>query len=129
MTSGSHLDPESKRLQDQVDQLVRTYSGEDVREYWRRWKQIGSWAYNRTEGDAVKKAKLKKRLYEENEGKCQRCGDSFDPGALTMHRVDTSLNWDRSKGFGYTHDNVRLLCNICHQAVEEAMRLGPDSDH
>jgi len=79
-----YLDPESKRLQDQVDQLVREYSGDDAREYWRRWRQIGSWAYNRTEGDAVKKTRLKKRLYEENEGRCQRCGSSFEPGALTM---------------------------------------------
>jgi 5-methylcytosine-specific restriction endonuclease McrA len=85
-------------------------------------------AYNRTEGDPVKKSRLKKKLYEENEGRCQRCGSSFEPGALTMHRVDTSFNWDKSKGFGYSHGNVRLFCNICHQTVEEAIRLGLDPD-
>lgn len=60
--SQSQLDPDSQRLQDEVDQLVRRLAKGDDREYVGRWKQILSWAYNRTQGDPIKKKKLKIRI-------------------------------------------------------------------
>jgi hypothetical protein len=57
----NHLDPDSQQFQSEVEALVRQWAGGDERECWRRWKQLGSWSINRTQGDVVKKAALKKR--------------------------------------------------------------------
>ena len=53
------LDPESLRFQQEVDALVRRWANGDDYEYWRRWKQLGSWSMNKTQGDVVKKSALK----------------------------------------------------------------------
>ena len=121
--SPSQLDPESQRFQDEIDAVVRRWADGDDTEYRRRWRQLGNWSINRTQGDPIKKDRLKKQLFEEKEGLCEVCGDRFERGALTMHRVDTSWNLDKSKNFGYLRENVQLVCNICHQAEERERRM------
>ena len=54
----SQLDPQSLRFQQEVDALVRRWAADDEREYWRRWKQLGSWSINKTQGDVVKKGQV-----------------------------------------------------------------------
>jgi len=101
---------------------VRRWAGGDEREYWRRWKQLGSWSINKTQGDAVKKAVLKKRLMEKTGGRCEECGRGFEAAALQMHRLDRSLAGDRSRNFGYFEGNVRLTCAGCHDRLEAERR-------
>jgi 5-methylcytosine-specific restriction endonuclease McrA len=116
------LDPESRRFQQEVDELVRRWAGGDEHEYWRRWKQLGSWSINRTQGDVVKKAALKKTLMAKTGGKCMGCGNVFEPAGLQMHRLDPSLARDRALNFGYVESNVELLCAGCHERREAARR-------
>ncbi len=116
--SQSQLDPDSQRLQDEVDQLVRRSAKGDDREYVGRWKQILSWAYNRTQGDPIKKKKLKIRLLEERGTRCEDCGREREPPELQMHRLDSTLALDRSRNFGYIEENVKLLCVVCHRRRE-----------
>jgi 5-methylcytosine-specific restriction endonuclease McrA len=116
------LDPESRRFQQEVDELVRRWARGDDKEYWRRWKQLGSWSINRTQGDVVKKAALKKILVAKTGGKCTDCGNVFEPAALQMHRLDPSLAHDRTLNFGYVESNVVLLCAGCHEGREAARR-------
>ena len=120
--SPSQLDPESQRFQDEIDAVVRRWADGDDTEYRRRWRQLGNWSMNRTQGDPIKKDRLKKQLFEEKDGLCEVCGDRFERGALTMHRVDTRWNLDKSKNFGYFRENVQLVCNICHQVEERERR-------
>ena len=77
---------------------------------------------DRTQGDVVKKAALKKRLLERSGGCCERCHEEFPPAALQMHRRDTSLAHVRAQNFGYTEANVVLLCAGCHEDVEVSRR-------
>ena len=120
MTHG--LDDESKRFQDEVEDLVRRWAGDDERQYWRRWKQLGSWSIGRTEGDAVKKDALKKRLMSRTGGRCQDCGRAFPPAELQMHRLDKAYAHERAQNFGYFDENVVLLCASCHHAREAGER-------
>jgi hypothetical protein len=78
------LDEESKRFQAEVDALVRKWAGTDDREYLRRWRQLGSWSINRTQGDVWKKDALKKLLMEQTGGTCVDCGKPFPRAALQM---------------------------------------------
>jgi hypothetical protein len=119
---GHELDPESRRFQQEVDDLVKRWANGDEYEYWRRWRQLGSWSISRTQGDVVKKAALKKRLLERSDGCCEECGREFDPAALQLHRDDVSLAHRRDQNYGYTEANVRLLCAGCHERVEAARR-------
>jgi hypothetical protein len=120
--SPSQLDPDSQRFQDEIDAIVRRWAdGNDI-EYRRRWRQLGNWSLNRTQGDPIKKERLKKQLFEEKQGRCEVCGDAFERGALTMHRVDTRFNLDKTNNFGYFAANVQLICNICHQEEERSRR-------
>jgi 5-methylcytosine-specific restriction endonuclease McrA len=116
------LDPESLRFQQEVDDLVRQWARGDEREYWRRWKQLGGWSINKTQGDVVKKAALKKRLMEETGGQCKDCRKTFEAAALQMHRLDVGVAHDRARNFGYTEANVVLLCAGCHERREAARR-------
>ena len=116
------LDDESKRFQAEVDALVRKWSGDDDTEYLRRWRQLGSWSINRTQGDVWKKDALKKLLMERTGGTCADCGQQFPKAALQMHRQDPSFISDRSRNFGYFEGNVILLCAHCHAAQEEMRR-------
>jgi 5-methylcytosine-specific restriction endonuclease McrA len=118
----SQLDPESQRFQAEVDALVRRWAREDEREYWRRWKQLGSWSISRTQGDVVKKASLKKRLIEKTGGRCEDCRQPFAAAALQMHRLDQSFAHDRTTNFGYAESNVVLLCPDCHGRRESVRR-------
>ena len=118
----SRLDSESLRFQQEVDDLVRRWAAGDEREYWRRWKQLGSWSINRTQGDVVKKAALKKTLMARTGGRCADCEKVFEPAALQMHRLDPSLAHDRALNFGYIESNVVLLCAGCHERREAARR-------
>jgi hypothetical protein len=122
MPSAHELDPESRRFQEEVDALVRRWAGDDEREYWRRWKQLGSWSINRTQGDVVKKAALKKTLMARTGGRCMDCDNAFEPAALQMHRVDVSLAHDRMLNFGYVESNVVLVCAVCHERRESDRR-------
>jgi hypothetical protein len=122
MPPAHELDPESRRFQEEVDALVRRWAGDDEREYWKRWKQLGSWSTNRTQGDVVKKAALKKTLMARTGGRCRDCRNVFEPAALQMHRLDVSLTHDRRLNFGYVESNVVLLCAVCHEARESARR-------
>jgi hypothetical protein len=119
---GSQLDPESLRFQQEVDTLVRHWAGDDAREYWRRWKQLGSWSIDKTQGDVVKKGALKLKLMEKTGGRCEDCEKPFDAAALQMHRLDVDLADDRSQNFGYVERNVELLCAGCHERREAARR-------
>lgn len=114
----SQLDSESQRLQDDVDQVVRRFAEGDDREYVRRWKQLLSWSYNRTQGDPVKKKKLKKRLLESRGSKCEDCKRDLKAPELQMHRVDPTYANDRRTNMGYFDTNVLLLCVICHRQRE-----------
>lgn len=116
----SQLDPESFQLQTRIDRAIRDIAVDD-KDYVRRWRQVLSWAYNRTQGDPDKKKKLKKRLMIERGSKCEACGRPRELPELQMHRIDQSLANDRSQNFGYVAENVRLLCVICHRE-EEARR-------
>jgi hypothetical protein len=108
------LDPESKRFRNEVDAVVRSWAGDDEREYWRRWKQLGTWSMDKTQGDVVKKAALKTRLMEKTGGRCEDCGGEFPREALQLHRLDVGLSHDRSQNFGYIESNIALLCASCH---------------
>src|SRR4051794_28520927 len=90
--------------------------------YWRRWKQLGSLSINRTQGDVVKKAALKKRLMHQTGGRCQDCGQPFPAAALQMHRLDQSFAHEKSRNFGYVEENVVLLCANCHEVREAGRR-------
>jgi hypothetical protein len=120
--SAHEFDDESRLFQAAVDALVREWAGGDEREYWRRWKQLGNWSMNRTQGDVIKKAALKSRLMEKTGGRCEACRGEFPAAALQMHRLDQSLAHDRGHNFGYTENNVRLLCAACHEQEEAARR-------
>src|SRR3954447_9642387 len=100
------LDPDSKRFRDDVDAVVRRWAGDDEREYWRRWKQLGTWSMDKTQGDVVKKTALKKRMMEKTGGRCEDCGQGFPREALQLHRLDPELAHDRSQNFGYVESNV-----------------------
>ena len=118
----SQLDEESLRFQAEVDALVHRWAAGDEREYWRRWRQLGSWSMNRTQGDVVKKAALKKILMETTGGRCADCEDVYEAAALQMHRLDQSFAHDRSRNFGYFEGNVALLCAPCHERREAERR-------
>jgi hypothetical protein len=112
------LDPESQAFQDEIDVLVRKYAKGDDGEYWRRWKQLHGWAYNKT-NDPKKKKRLKQRLLRERGTKCQgECHRELGPTELQMHRVDKSYANDAARDFGYFDSNVQLLCIICHRREE-----------
>jgi 5-methylcytosine-specific restriction endonuclease McrA len=117
-TGPIQLDADSQRLQDEIDQLVRGLAKEDDREYVRRWRQIHSWAYNRTQGDIKKKKTLKKRLLKERGNRCEDCGRAREAPELQMHRLDSTLAYDRSRNLGYVEENVVLLCVVCHRRRE-----------
>ena len=114
MSQRYSLDDESRRFQAEVEALVQQWAGGDEREYWRRWKQLGSWSINKTQGDVVKKAALKKRLMEKTSGRCQDCGLTFEQAALQMHRLDEVLAHNKAMNFGYVEENVVLICAGCH---------------
>ena len=116
------LDDASKRFQAEVDSLVRRWAAGDEREYWRRWKQLGSWSINRTQGDVVKKSALKKRLMGKTAGRCEGCGQSFPAAALQMHRRDQTYAHEKARNFGYFEENVELLCAACHELCEAKRR-------
>jgi len=116
------LDDDSRRFQGEVDALVRRWAGDDDGEYLLRWKQLGSWSINRTQGDVVKKAALKKQLMNDTGGRCADCGNLFDAAALQMHRLDQSFAFDRERNFGYFRENVVLLCSPCHERREAERR-------
>ena len=113
------LSEEDLRFRDAVEELVRSWAGGDDREYVRLWKRLGSWSMGRTEGDVIKKAALKKRLFEATGGSCQDCGRGFAAEELQMHRLDTSLRFDRASNFGYVESNIALVCAVCHRKREE----------
>jgi hypothetical protein len=116
------LDPNSRLFQEEVDAVVRRWANGDEYEYWRRWRQLGSWSINRTQGDVVKKAALKKKLLKRSGGCCEKCRRAFEPAALQMHRRDVRLAHRRDQNFGYTEENVLLLCAGCHERAEAARR-------
>lgn len=122
LTKGNQLDPESKQLQAEVDDLVRRWSGGDEIEYLRRWRQLTSWGLNRTQGEATKKAALKKRLMMQTGGACRDCGTIFSAASLQMHRLDLAYALDRSTNFGYFENNVVLICPSCHEQREAQRR-------
>jgi hypothetical protein len=115
----NRLDADSQQFQAEVDAVVHRWAGGDDREYWRRWKQLGSWSINKTQGDAVKKEALKRRLMTKTGGRCEDCGTVHPAAALQMHRKDQSLASDRSTNFGYVEENIDLLCAHCHALREE----------
>lgn len=108
------LDPESRRFREEVDAVVRRWAGDDEREYWRRWKQLGNLAMDRTQGDVVKKSALKTRMMEKTGGRCEDCGQELPAPALQLHRLKPDLAYLKSENFGYTESNVVLLCAPCH---------------
>lgn len=108
------LDPRLTQFHDEIDGVVRRFAGDDEREYWHLWKRLGTWSMDRTQGDVVKKAALKKRLMEKTGGRCEDCGGEFPQPALQMHRLDPELAYDRASNFGYIDSNVALLCASCH---------------
>ena|SRR5437868_4176615 len=118
----NRLDDASLRFQAEVDALVRKWASGDEREYWRRWKQLGSWSMNRTQGDVVKKTALKRRLMNTTGGRCTDCRLVFEGPALQMHRLDQSFAHDRGTNFGYFAENVVLLCASCHERREATRR-------
>lgn len=116
------LDDKSRRFQAEVEELVRRWAAGDEKEYWRRWKQLGSWSISRTQGDVIKKSALKRRLMEKTGGRCVDCGQPFAAPALQMHRLDQSIAHDRSRNFGYFEANVVLTCATCHELRESERR-------
>ena len=116
------VDPDSQRFQAEIDAVVRRWTEGDDREYLRRWKQLGNWSLNKTQGDVVKKAALKKALFARSKGRCEDCDGEFAPAALHMHRLDTSHSQDRSRNFGYFDGNIALLCAGCHERREASLR-------
>jgi hypothetical protein len=122
MPSNWELDADSRRFQEEVDALVRRWANGDEQEYWRRWKQLGSWSINRTQGDVVKKAALKKRLMAKTGGRCEACRRELPAAALQMHRRDQSLAHVKNRNFGYFEENMELLCAGCHELREAERR-------
>jgi hypothetical protein len=121
------LDEHSKQFQAEVEALVRKWAAGDDREYIRRWKQLGSWSINRSQGDTVKKAALKKRLVQKTGGRCMDCKEEFSTPTLQMHRLDPDYASDRSRNFGYFEANVVLLCASCHEEREAVRRDEPQA--
>lgn len=107
------LDPDSQQFREEVDGVVRRWAG-DEREYWRRWKQLGTWSMDKTQGDVVKKSALKELLMKRSGGRCEDCEKEYPREALQMHRLDRELAHDRARNFGYVDGNVVLLCATCH---------------
>ena len=118
----NRLDDESLRFQAEVEALVRRWAGQDDKEYWRRWKQAGSWSIGRTRGDVVKKSALKRKLMEKTGDRCGDYGQVFAAPVLQMHRLDQSFAHDRTRNFGYFEENVELTCASCHEFRESARR-------
>lgn len=116
------LDPESKAFRDEVDEVVRRYAGADPEAYARRWKQLSTWGMDRSQGDAEYKKRLKNRLMTRSGGRCEDCGGTFERTQLEMHRLDTTVAFRKDKHFGYTDDNVLLLCAVCHDKREDEKR-------
>jgi hypothetical protein len=116
------LSESDKAFQAEVDALVRRWAGDDPKEYWRRWKQLGSWSINKTQGDAVKKAALKAKLMADTGGRCMDCSKQYSAPMLQMHRLNQDHAHDRSKNFGYFLENVALVCADCHELREAPRR-------
>jgi len=117
------LDPESRRFQQEADDLVRRWAGDDEYQYWHRWRQLGNWSMNRTQGDAVRKSALKRQLMATTGGRCMgTCGRVYDAPQLAMHRLDVGLAHSKAANFGYVEENVKLLCASCHDAREAERR-------
>jgi hypothetical protein len=111
-----------KQFRDDVDAIVRKFAGDDPREYARRWKQLSTWGMDRSQGDPVKKGRLKKRPLARSGGRCEDCGHEFTATELQMHRFDTSHAFDKSNDFGYFDHNIALLCASCHDRREDQRR-------
>ena len=77
---------------------------------------------NKTQGDVIKKAALKRELMTTTGGRCADCGNVFEVPALQMHRLDQAYAHDRSRSFGYFAENVVLTCASCHERREAARR-------
>lgn len=116
------LSDEDKAFQEEVDAIVRRWAGDDSKEYWRRWKQLGSWSINKTQGDVVKKAALKRKLMESRQVRCEDCGANLSAPSLQMHRISQDFAHDRSRNFGYFLENVALVCADCHERRESERR-------
>jgi len=116
--SAQTLDPDSRRFQAEVEALVNRWASGSEFERWRRWKQLGTWSMDRTQGDVVKKSTLKKQLMQASGGHCVDCGRGFPTAALQMHRLDRRHAHVKARNFGYFAENVALVCAGCHQARE-----------
>jgi hypothetical protein len=121
-SKSSGLDSDSRRFQAEVDALVREWAAGDDYMYWRRWKQLGSWSINRTQGDVIKKDALKRKLMQTTGGRCQDCRRELPRASLQMHRLDTTYAHDASRNFGYIEENVVLVCGGCHEEREVERR-------
>jgi hypothetical protein len=116
------LDDRSRAFRDEVDAIVTKYADGDPQQYARRWKQLQTWGMDRSQGDPVYKARLKKRLLARAGGHCEDCLREFTPTELQMHRLDTAHAFDKAKHFGYFDDNIALLCASCHDNREDERR-------
>src|SRR5436305_146290 len=114
----TQLDPDTLAFQAEVEALVERWAAGDKYEYWRRWKQLGSWSMNKTQGDVMKKAALKKRLLARSGGRCEDCGGEFAAPGLQMHRLDQTFAHVKASNFGYVEENVVLVCAGCHELRE-----------
>lgn len=117
------LDDRSRAFRGEVDAIVVKYADGDPQESARRWKQLQTWGMDRSQGDPVYKARLKKRLLVRSGGRCEDCGREFTATELQMHRVDTTHAFDKAKHFGYFEENIALLCASCHDKREDERRL------
>jgi hypothetical protein len=118
----NRLDAESTRFRNEIEEIVRRYAGDDGAEYARRWKQLSTWGMDRSQGDPVKKAALKKRLIKRSGGRCEDCSREFPATELQMHRLDKRYAFDKTQAFGYFDQNIALLCATCHDRREDLLK-------
>ena len=70
---------------------------------------------NEREHVFVEKPKIiKRRLHEQNDGKCPECGRKFEWHEMELHHV---LPWGRFPQYRNDMRNVMLLCPACHKEI------------
>ena len=64
--------------------------------------------------EVMKLAKMRRDMYEAQQGVCPHCGKQFDFKWMEMHHV---LPWARFNELRYKRENMLLLCHDCHKDI------------
>ena len=64
--------------------------------------------------DAMRLTKMRREMYDQQQGICPHCGKHFEPNWMEMHHV---LPWARFKELHFSRENMLLLCHDCHKEI------------